>query len=168
MKHLPRESCIGLTIAEFNRRKLSERIDWLGHWPVIERRAAWIKGRRGRWGIVAVLDADSLTREGCVPVYVSLNGRRVTLADEGDCIDWFATASAWRLEEAARTPAKPDTVRIQLSRSDAERLITALEDAAANAEERAEDEVNDDAADMWAEDWKYLDLLTQKIRAAID
>ena len=59
-------------------------------------------------------------------------------------------------------------VCIKLHRDDAERLISALEDAAANAEERAEDEVNDDAADMWAEDWKYLDLLTQKIRAAID
>ena len=104
MKHLPRESCIGLTIAEFNRRKLSERIDWLGHWPVIERRAAWIRGRRGGWRIVGVYDAVSIEIEGCVPVHASLNGRRVTLADEGGCIDWFATARAAQTEGLVHTP----------------------------------------------------------------
>ncbi len=167
MKPLPREACIGLTIAQFRRRNLSERIDWTDHWPVIERRAAWINGRRGGWRIVGVYDAASIEIKGCVRVHASHNGRRVTLADEGDCTDWFATAAAWRLENTARTLAKPDTVRIQLNRDDAERLITALEDAATNAEEQAEDAINDDASSMWAEDSEYLVRLARQIRVAI-
>jgi hypothetical protein len=167
LKTLSRESCIGLTIAEFRRRNLSERIDWTDHWPVIERRAA-LRGRRCGWRIVGVYDSESLTREGCVPVYVSHNGRRVTIADDDmHGMDWFATAAAWSLENTARTLAKPDTVRIQLNRDDAERLITALEDAAENAEEQAEDALNDDASSMWAEDSEYLVRLARQIRVAI-
>ena len=98
MKTLPRETAIGLTIAEFNQRNLSERIDWLGHWPVIERRASWLTGRRCGWRIIGVYDSESLTREGCVPVHASLDGRRVTLADESDCTDWFTTARAAKWE----------------------------------------------------------------------
>jgi hypothetical protein len=102
VKHVPRESCIGLTIAEFNRRNLSERIDWTDHWPVIERRAAWLTGRRCGWRIVGVYDAVSLEIEGCVRVHVSQDGRRVTLADDDDCGDWFTTAHAAQWERWGR------------------------------------------------------------------
>jgi hypothetical protein len=95
---LPREACIGLTIAQFNRRNLSERIDWTGHWPVIERRGTGVTGRRRGWRIVGVYDAASIEIEGCVRVHASHNGRRVTLADEGDCTDWFTTARAAKWE----------------------------------------------------------------------
>ncbi len=98
MNPLPREACIGLTIAQFNRRNLSERIDWTGHWPVIERRGTGVTGRRRGWRIVGVYDAASIEIEGCVRVHASHNGRRVTLADEGDCTDWFTTARAAKWE----------------------------------------------------------------------
>ncbi len=98
MKSLPRESCIGLTIAEFNRRNLLKRIDWTDHWPVIDRRASWINGRRGGWRIIGVYDAAALEIEGCVRVHTSRDGRRVTLADDGDCTDFFTTARAAKWE----------------------------------------------------------------------
>ncbi len=104
MKSLPRESCIGLTIAEFHRRNLEDRIDWTDHWPVIERRASWLTGRRCGWRIVGVYDAVSLEIEGCVRVHVSHDGRRVTLADDYDALgaDWFTTARAAQWERWGR------------------------------------------------------------------
>jgi hypothetical protein len=101
MRALPREACIGLTIAEFNRRNLSERIDWTGHWPVIERRGTGVTGRRRGWRIIGVYDSASLEIEGCVPVHASHNGRRVTLADDEAAaygVDWFTTARAAKWE----------------------------------------------------------------------
>ncbi len=99
-----RESCIGLTIAEFHQRNLSERIDWTDHWPVIERRGAGVTGRRRGWRIIGVYDAASLEIERCVPVCASPDGRRVTIAEDDDCPDWFATARAAQWECWGRKP----------------------------------------------------------------
>ncbi len=100
MRALPREACIGLTIAQFRRRNLDERIDWTGHWPVIERRGTGVTGRQRGWRIIGVYDSESLAREGCVPVHASHDGRRVTLADDYDALgaDWFTTARAAKWE----------------------------------------------------------------------
>ena len=106
MNHLPRETAIGLTIAEFRRRNLSERIDWTDHWPVIERLGTGVTGRRRGWRIVGVYDSESLAREGCVPAHASHDGRRITLAEDDDGhADWFTTARAakWECWGRART-----------------------------------------------------------------
>ena len=59
-------------------------------------------------------------------------------------------------------------VCIKLHRDDAERLISALEDAAANAEELAAHARVAEAGTLWTEDSEQLDRLARKIRAAVE